>query len=77
MDRVGYVMAPTGEVKGRDASVGLLIYHDTGLLISSACRYESISPLGHNSEFKSWNTCRRLMLFSVAFCTSLVTSEQF
>jgi hypothetical protein len=89
MDRVGYVMAPTGEVKRRDASVGLLIYHDTGLLISSTCSYESISPLGHNSEFKSWNTGRRLMFsrqhflraflllnsFSDSFLIALLTSE--
>jgi hypothetical protein len=55
-DGVGYVMAPSGVVKRRDASVGLLIYRYTRLLISSTRRYESISSLGHNSEFKLWNT---------------------
>jgi hypothetical protein len=81
MDRVGYVMAPTGEVKRRDASVGLLIYHDTGLLISSTCRYESISPLG--AQIVEHGSASRVILSSVLcepcfsddFLIALLTSE--
>jgi len=66
-ERVGHVKVPPGEqAKGCDASVGLLIYQSTALLISSIGTYKSITPVphcGYQTVEYSWNAVLFLLRF--------------